>query len=156
MTTFTAKILTPAALTATAALLLTGCGTGGEAAPADGGSPTTTASSTPSATTQPGGKTSASGSPTPAEQDQSSVVDVTVDGDTITPNGERIDLAVGETMRLDVTADRPGELHVHSSPEQTLTYAKGATALRLKIDHPGVIDVEDHDTGHVVIQLEVR
>lgn len=156
MTTHKAKTLTGVALTAAAALLLSGCGTDTDATPGTGGSPAMTATPSATASSEPTGEDPASTSPSPQVQDEATTVDVIVKGDTITPNGDRIDLAVGETMQLNVSADRAGELHVHSRPEQTLTYPEGASTLRLKISHPGVVEVEDHETGHVVMQLEVR
>ena len=41
---------------------------------------------------------------------------ITFTGDDVTPNGDRIDVEVGQPIELDVTADEPGEIHVHSSP----------------------------------------
>ena len=52
-------------------------------------------------------------------------------------------------------ADEPGELHVHSSPEQELEYGAGTTTLKLTLDQPGVVDVESHDPKAVIVQLEV-
>ena len=57
------------------------------------------------------------------------VIDVTITGDSVTPNGERVDVSVGQEIRLKVTADEPGEIHVHSSPEQELEYAAGETTV---------------------------
>ena len=37
---------------------------------------------------------------------------------SLTPNGTKIDVAVDQKIELGVTADAPGEIHVHSSPEQ--------------------------------------
>lgn len=95
---------------------------------------------------------SSTSSSAPGEQ----VVDVTFEGDTVTPNGERVEATVGEEITLRITADAPGEIHVHSSPEQELSYEAGTTDLPLTIDEPGVIDVESHDLDMVIVQLEVR
>jgi hypothetical protein len=72
------------------------------------------------------------------------------------PEVERVQLAVGETVELVVTSDQPGELHVHSDPEQTLAYDAGTTRLSLTIDRPGVVEVERHEPEALVLQLEVR
>jgi hypothetical protein len=88
---------------------------------------------------------------------QTKKIAVTFDGDTVTPSGERVDVAVGQTIELDVTADAPGEIHVHSNPEQELEYDKGSTTLTLKpIDQPGVVDVESHALEQTIVQLEVK
>jgi hypothetical protein len=81
---------------------------------------------------------------------------VTFDGDTVTPNGERVKVATGQPIELDVTADVPGEIHVHSDPEQELEYDAGTTTVEIApIDQPGVVDVESHTLDAVIVQLEV-
>lgn len=81
---------------------------------------------------------------------------VTVDGEVITPNAEALSVEVGEPLAISVTADREGELHVHSNPEQYLAYDTGETVVELVVDTPGLVEVEDDDTGAVVAILEVR
>jgi hypothetical protein len=84
------------------------------------------------------------------------VIEVTISGDSVTPNGERVDVAVGQEIELKVTADEPGEIHVHSSPEQELEYKAGETTLTIPgIDKPGTVDVESHALEKVIVQLEV-
>jgi uncharacterized cupredoxin-like copper-binding protein len=73
----------------------------------------------------------------------------------VTPKGERVEVKSGEPVELVVKADKPGELHVHSTPEKELKYGAGTTTLTLTIDQPGVVDVESHDLDVVVVQLEV-
>lgn len=85
------------------------------------------------------------------------VVDVTFEGDTVTPHGERVEVAVGQDVELAVTADEPGEIHVHSTPEQELEYAAGESTVTIKgIDQPGVVEVESHELDQVIVQLEIR
>ncbi|MEO6511119.1 MAG: hypothetical protein ABIO16_09025, partial [Nocardioides sp.] len=99
-----------------------------------------------------GGDSSTSGGST-----ETKTIQVTFDGDTVTPSGERVDVAVGQKIELDVTADAPGEIHVHSNPEQELAYDKGSTTLTLTpIDQPGVVDVESHTLEQTIVQLEVK
>jgi len=94
------------------------------------------------------------GSP-PASADDSATVEITFSDGSVTPRGERVEVEVGEPIELVVKADEPGELHVHSSPEQELEYDAGTTTLKLTIKQPGVVDVESHDLEVVVVQLEV-
>lgn len=88
--------------------------------------------------------------------DASQPVEITVDGNGVTPNGERLEVQRGQTLQLLVTSDRAGELHVHSTPEQVLSFDEGTTELQLTIDRPGIADVELHDPPVTVLQLEVR
>lgn len=120
------------AATAVLALLLTGCGDTGH---------------------DPGGHADGVGSPSDAG---GGAIRVEVEGDRVDPNGRRVQVEAGEKIRLAVDSDRPGEFHVHSSPEQTLPFPKGHSVVSLRIDTPGVVDVEEHVAGLVVLQLEVR
>ena len=82
---------------------------------------------------------------------------ITFEGGTVTPNGERVDVAVGQKIELDVTADSAGEIHVHSKPEQEFEYDEGSTTLTLDpIEQPGVVDVESHALEQTIVQLEVK
>ncbi len=84
------------------------------------------------------------------------IIDITISGARVDPNGERVEAGVGQVLTLRVTADQPGEIHVHSTPEQELTYGAGTTDLPLTIDQPGLVAVEAHDLDLVIVQLEVR
>jgi hypothetical protein len=94
------------------------------------------------------------GSP-PASGDDTTTVDITFSDGSVTPNGERVEVEAGEPVELVVEADEPGELHVHSTPEQEFEYGAGTTTLKLTLDQPGVVDVEAHDPKVVIVQLEV-
>jgi ABC-type glycerol-3-phosphate transport system substrate-binding protein len=83
-------------------------------------------------------------------------IDITFSGDSVTPNGEKVEVGVGQKIQLHVTADAPGEIHVHSTPEQQLEYEQGTTDLTLTIDKPGIVDVESHSLEKTIVQLEVR
>jgi hypothetical protein len=83
-------------------------------------------------------------------------IDVSFEGDTVTPNGERVKVDVGQPIELNITADAAGEIHVHSEPEQELEYDEGTSTVTIEpIDQPGVVDVESHDLDAVIVQLEV-
>ncbi len=81
---------------------------------------------------------------------------ITFEDGSVTPRGERFEMTAGEPVEIEIKADEPGELHVHSTPEQSLPYGAGTNTLKLTIDQPGVVDVEAHDPDVVVVQLEVR
>lgn len=130
---------------------LAACGGGDDAEPAETtSSPTSSATSTDDSTDEP--------TEEPAEEptDDTATISVTRAGDSFTPNGERVELAVGQTLTLTITADEAGELHVHSTPEQEIAYGEGTSEHEITIDRPGVVEVENHDPVMVVLQLEVR
>ncbi|MBL0749761.1 hypothetical protein JI751_19235 [Nocardioides sp. G10] len=92
-----------------------------------------------------------------ATQDGDTVaVTVTREGDEFTPNGERVELGVDQTLVLTIESDEAGELHVHSTPEQEIAYDAGTSEHELVIDRPGVVEVESHEPDVVLLQLEVR
>jgi hypothetical protein len=85
------------------------------------------------------------------------VINVTVKGGTVDPNGDRVEVAVDEPIELMVDSDVEGELHVHSDPEQELSYGVGQTKLEVDaITKPGLVEIEDHTLDKVVVQLQVQ
>lgn len=138
-------------LTITVSLGMSGCGSDTDPVVAD--DPTSSPSPTGSATQSPSGNAK---SPSKSPTEEGQVIDITITGDSVAPNGERVEATVGEEIILRVAAEQPGELHVHATPEVELPYPAGTTDLPLTIEQPGVVEVESHDLGLVVIQLEVR
>ena len=136
-----------ATLTIGLSLVLAGCAE--DAEPSDSATSATTPSETAAT---PSDNATPSASATPAAQ----TIDITVERGTVDPSGERVDATVGEEIILRVTADAPGEIHVHSTPEQELSYEPGTSDLSLTIDQPGLVDVEAHTLDLVIVQLEVR
>ena len=93
----------------------------------------------------------------PSGSSDPKVIEVTFDGDSVSPNGDRVEVARGQDVQLEVTADTPGEIHVHSDPEQELKYKAGTTTVTIQgIDQPGTVDVESHSLDKIIVTLEVR
>jgi hypothetical protein len=100
------------------------------------------------------GGTSSDGSTSP---EPTKVIDVTFNGDSVDPNGELIKVGVGQPIELDVTADKPGEIHVHSSPEQEFEYDKGSSTIAVKpITTPGRVEVESHTLEKTLFTLQAQ
>jgi ABC-type glycerol-3-phosphate transport system substrate-binding protein len=84
-------------------------------------------------------------------------IDVTISADGVTPNGDRVEVQVGQPIELVVKADTEGEIHVHSDPEQELKYGAGTTTIApFTIDKPGIVEVESHALEKTIVQLEVK
>ena len=115
-------------------------------------SPTAPASDLPS--DEPSDEPSDAPSDEPSE-DPVTGIRITIKGDKVSPSGERIEVERGEEITLIIDSDRAGELHVHSKPEQYVEFDAGAGEYQLSIKAPGIVDIEDHDTGTVIVQLEV-
>jgi hypothetical protein len=82
-------------------------------------------------------------------------IDITIRGGKVTPHGGRVKAEVGKPVTLHIDADKAGEIHVHSSPEQHIDFERGVSDERLTIDKPGIVDVEDHALDQVIVQLQV-
>lgn len=120
-------------------LLLAGC--------AEGAEPTPTSAPTSEAPT--------SAAPSTSEAAEGTTVEITYEGGTFDPQGSTVEVPLGEPVTLHITADKGGELHVHSTPEVSVPFGAGETSKTLTFDRPGVVDVESHDTGAVVVKLQV-
>lgn len=99
-----------------------------------------------------GGGTSTDGADLPTKH-----IAITVSGDTIDPNGEQVDVSPGQQVELDVTADAPGEIHVHSDPEHQYEYQTGSeNHFTFDIPQPGQVDVESHTLDKTIMTLVVQ
>ena len=127
---------------------LSACGGDGDTDP-----PASDQSSSSSPSDSPSDSPPDSGSTSPGD---GVAVTVTREGDSFTPNGERVELGIDQTLVLTIEADEAGELHVHSTPEQEIAYDAGTSEHEIVIDRPGVVEVESHEPDVILLQLEVR
>ncbi|MET1038671.1 MAG: hypothetical protein ABW075_10365 [Aeromicrobium sp.] len=141
MTTVIARLV-PALLAAT--LLMTGCG----------------GSSDDDAATEPAAATTEAPSPAPTAEpttDAGVAVDIEIQDGQATPQGERVEAAVGETITLTIASDVDEEIHVHSDPEHTWQVAAGESITEsFTVETPGQVAVEAHHLGVTIVQLVVR
>jgi hypothetical protein len=144
---------TSASITASAVLLLALAGCGDDTS--DAARTGTSESPSPSATTsqEPSPSASAKPRPKPKQEPDEVSVDVTVQGDQVSPNAEVLEVEVGEPITLQITSDRPGELHIHSSPEQYVEFGAGRTTERFTVERPGSVEVEEHDSGAQILRV---
>lgn len=124
-----------AAAVFTAVLLLAGCG----------GDDTGTVSSSPNPSESAA-----------AESSDGVAVDIAVKNGKVTPQGDRVEVKVGQQVTLRVTSDAHDTIHVHSQPEQEFEIGKGKVEKSFTIDTPGQIAVEAHHLGVTIVQLVVR
>jgi hypothetical protein len=127
---------------------------GASAASPSGSGPTRSGSGQTSAGTGP-----ASGAKTPPGGPAPSgvrVIAITVTGRDVRPAPSRVEIEVGELLRLTVTADREDELHVHGfEVERELTPGKAAL-VELRGERPGLYEVETHSPPLRLLQVVVR
>ena len=132
-------------LIAALCLLLNACGSDEPSGSDEPASDKSSASADPSAAAKPSKK-----------KPSGTTIDITFKGDTVDPNGVEKKITAGKPITLHIVADKPGELHVHSSPEQEIEYAAGTSDKKLTIDRPGVVEVESHNLDQLIVVLEVR
>lgn len=141
----TARALGTAVLAAT---VLTGCA---EAEP-----PSETATSlSPDTPTSP--ESPPPSSPETTTTPEVRTLAIEVNGTEVSPEPTQVDLAVGETLSLVITADAGSEVHVHGFGEITEPVTPGLpVTVELTGDDPGVYEVELHDPDLLLLQVAVR
>jgi ABC-type phosphate transport system substrate-binding protein len=82
-------------------------------------------------------------------------VEVTIKGSSVEPVAKKVDIGVGGTITVKVDSDRAGELHVHSTPEQTFDFKAGTSSYDVTLDKPGTVDIEEHVSDTVLIRALV-
>ena len=120
--------------------------------PAEPGPVPSTAS--PSATSAP------TPDPTPsADAADRVVVDITIADGKVTPNGEKVDVAVGQEVELNVTSDADDEIHAHTDDADGygLEVKAGVpTTGRFTVASAGSFEVESHHLEKIIVILNVR
>ncbi len=139
------------AAVAVATLALAGCSTSSGPSAKD-----TAAKSTSSESAGESAGESGSPSDSVSSGQAADAIEISIQGDDVEPKGKRVEVKAGEPVTLHVKSDRAAELHVHSAPEQELEVEPGESTLSLTIPTPGIVDVEEHHSETVVVQLEVR
>lgn len=135
--------------TVVALAVLSACGE--SATPAAPSSPATASVPATTSPSMPESETPTEPQPEPT----GTVVKITISGTTISPSGKRVQADFDEPVILQIKSDRAGELHVHSTPERVVEFKAGSTKAKLVFEQPGVVDVEEHETGKVIVQLQV-
>lgn len=136
MTRLTARVAVP--LLTAVALTASGCASGGTASP---GTPSAGASS-PSASAAPGVK--------------GTEVVISVKGGAVSPPTHRVKVSKGSRVRLLITSDTADEVHVHGYDIEQKLPAGAQTTVAFVADEVGLFEVETHESGLQLVQLEVR
>ncbi len=67
-----------------------------------------------------------------------------------------ISFASGENARIDVTSNKPAEIHLHGYDIEKPVQPGKTTSVRFKADIEGVFEFEDHDSGQQLASVEVK
>lgn len=135
---------TAAAILTAALLGLTGCG-GGE--PEAG--PTT-----PSAVPATSGAATPSAAPSPTTP--APTVSITVKGGKVTAGNGRHKIKLGSTVILEVTSDTADEVHVHGYDKEFALKPGKPARVAFNANIPGVFEVELHEAGTALCELQVQ
>lgn len=83
-------------------------------------------------------------------------ITISVANGKVDPPTHRQQVAQGDTVKLVVTSDEADEVHVHGVDlEEELTPGKPTTITFVAKD-PGIYEVETHESGLQLVQIEVR
>lgn len=107
------------------------------------------------------------GAPAPADGDSSTAasssagaiqLDVTIAGGNVTPNGQKVDVAVGQPVVLKVSSDSHDEIHAHTGGDGfALEVEPGVPATgTFTVTTPGSFEVESHHLEKVIVILNAR
>lgn len=134
-------------LAAATLLTLSACASGGDSQSA----------TTPATPSTSGAASSPSGSPSPTEEERDQVVEVRVsvaDG-KVKPATRRVEVERDSQVRLLITSDVDDDVHVHGYDIEATLEAGRTTTVELVADQQGVFEVETHDGGLTLLQLQV-
>lgn len=104
-----------------------------------------------------GGTSSAASAPASPAAD-ALTVDITIAGGDVTPNGQKLDVAVGQEVVLNVTSDEDDEIHAHTGGDgYELQVSAGQPATgSFTLSSAGSFEVESHHLEKVVVVLNAR
>ena len=103
------------------------------------------------------GTVSSSPNPTAEKPPGAFVVDIAIKDGKVTPQGDRVDVEVGQKVTLHITSDAHDTIHVHSEPEREYEIGPGDDVEKsFTIDTPGQVAVEAHHLDATIVQLVVR
>ncbi|GAA1848517.1 hypothetical protein ACFFOM_00575 [Microlunatus capsulatus] len=110
------------------------------------------------ATSAPAGGASSAASTPAAPAADALTVDITIAGGDVTPNGQKLDVAVGQEVVLNVTSDEDDEIHAHTGGDgYELEVEAGQPATgSFTLGSAGSFEVESHHLEKVIVVLNAR
>lgn len=143
-------------LTTVAAAACLACSPSEEPSPIPpNGEPSITAGAEEPASTEAGAQPTGSGTAsTPADGEQ--VISVSVAGGNVNPPPGPVDVKLGSTVVIEVTADADDEIHVHGYEVTAPVQAGQPSRVTIMADAPGQFEVELHSNSLVLLTLRVQ
>lgn len=92
----------------------------------------------------------------PGSNAEGTTLSLRVTEDGITPNGELVEMAKGQTVNVEIDSDHAGSFHIHSEPEQEIEFGVGKKSYPVSFDSSGKFEMESHDPSLIVAIFVVR
>jgi plastocyanin len=95
----------------------------------------------------------------PASASQSALtINITIANGKVDPNGEKINVSVGQQVTLDVTSDQDDEIHAHTGGDGYELEVKAGqpTTGTFTVPTPGSFEVESHHLEKIIVILNAR
>lgn len=140
-------------LTAVAAAACLACSPSEEPSPIPpNGEPSITAEAEEPTSTEAGAQPTSTDTPADGEQ----VISVSVAGGNVNPPPGPVDVQLGSTVVVEVTADADDEIHVHGYDITAPVQAGQPSRVTIMADAPGQFEVELHSNSLVLLTLRVQ
>lgn len=139
--------------------LVAGLGLAACGGPAEPGLAPSVSSATQSAMPSRGPATPSADATSPSPSADRLVIDITISSGTVTPNGKKLDVAVGQRIALNVISDVDDEIHAHTDDAEgyELEVTAGVpTSGSFTVSSPGSFEVESHQLDKTIVILNVR
>ena len=104
---------------------------------------------------QAGATTAAAGSATTEAAGDAQTVQITVTGTKVETAERRVKVPLDGKVRLEVTADRADEVHLHGYDRKVDISPDRPAVLEFTADVPGVFEVELEEAGLKLVELQV-
>jgi len=78
------------------------------------------------------------------------------DGRPASGEARTLEYDSGETVRLRFSSNAASEIHIHGYDKYVNVPAGGSARTRFKASAEGIFEIEDHGTGELLANLEVR
>ncbi len=83
------------------------------------------------------------------------LIKVDINGSKVAPRPSTHEVAKGQKVRIEVTSDKDDELHVHGYDKTARLKAGQPAAVEFIADQSGRFEVETHESGLLLCNLEV-
>lgn len=83
-------------------------------------------------------------------------IEVRVENGDVQPPPDRVKVVLGQRVRIVVESDAVDEIHVHGYELQAQVTPTEPAAIEFVADEPGLFEVETHESGTLLFQLQVQ